>query len=830
MTEAMPTYNSDLVTPRFKYQRISNDDLRQILKTDVITCSAVHSKFLIVGTNRGYVYMLNHEGKSVESNLSSGKSHTHSMAVNHIDVDPRGEYVATCSDDGRVNITKLFNWKNNRSFISGKFIKAIALAPEDKSSKRSFVVGNDKLTLYEPSLLHRLRPRELCAVEGSVLSISWQGNFVAWASHLGVRVYDLREKCSLGLMKWEVPAQARQENFRCHLRWSNPTTLLIGWVDTISIREIRKRNAIEASSSNLPGYVVNTVSTFQTSFYICGLAPLAANQLVVLGYRKERSANYKALRPVLCVIEYKKNTYEEVCQDILPVRGFEEYTVNDYSLSSIIEENRYFIIAPKDIVVASLIETDDRVEWLIKHNKFEEAMEISTHGGSLPLLSVARLYINHLLTLKKYEDAAKLCLRVLGNNKALWQEEVFKFVKCQQLRCVSAYLPTSEDCKLDPQVYEMVLYEFLLLDVNGLLNLIKEWPPKLYNGLAVINAIEDKFREQNANELLEALALLYSYQGNYESAMLMYLKLQNKVVFELIRRFELYDVISQLIIPLIQIDREGAFKILLDKSKIKPDVVVHQLEQNQEYLYWYLDGLEKTESHGAFHEKLVGLYAKYDRSKLLPFLRHPLSNYTIQEALAICKSKGFHPEMVYLLGRMGNDVEALNIIIHSIKDIEMAIELCKERNDDDLWNKLIDESSNQGEMVTKVLDGIVDYVNPELVVSKIKLGQNIPNLQQSLTKMLWHYKLKKDFMDLAHEIQLTDYFDTHVVTLQKRGRNVSDDQVCASCSCTLIVSDSTPTNGLTIFNCGHIYHETCLTDSRCGVLGCYSRKLLDANL
>ena len=65
----------------------------------------------------------------------------------------------------------------------------------------------------------------------------------------------------------------------------------------------------------------------------------------------------------------------------------------------------------------------------------------------------------------------------------------------------------------------------------------------------------------------------------------------------------------------------------------------------------YLDGLEKTDSYGAFHQKLVVLYAKYDRSKLLPFLRRS-NDYVMQEALAICKREGFHPEMVYLLGRM----------------------------------------------------------------------------------------------------------------------------------------------------------------------------------
>lgn len=161
--------------------------------------------------------------------------------------------------------------------------------------------------------------------------------------------------------------------------------------------------------------------------------------------------------------------------------------------------------------------------------------------------------------------------------------------------------------------------------------------------------------------------------------------MQNKDVFELIRRFELYDVISKLIIPLIQLDRERAFKILLDKNKIKPEVVVHQLEQNQEYLYLvskrhkaepiysklnytffqYLDALDKISSQGTFHQRLVALYAKYDRSKLLPFLRRS-NDYVIQEALAICKREEFHPEMVYLLGRMGSIVEALNIIIHSV--------------------------------------------------------------------------------------------------------------------------------------------------------------------
>lgn len=38
--------------------------------------------------------------------------------------------------------------------------------------------------------------------EGGVGSIAWSGQFVAWASYTGVRVYDLNARCSLGLIKW----------------------------------------------------------------------------------------------------------------------------------------------------------------------------------------------------------------------------------------------------------------------------------------------------------------------------------------------------------------------------------------------------------------------------------------------------------------------------------------------------------------------------------------------------------------------------------------------------------------------------------------------------
>jgi vacuolar protein sorting-associated protein 41 len=46
---------------------------------------------------------------------------------------------------------------------------------------------------------------------------------------------------------------------------------------------------------------------------------------------------------------------------------YENYAPNDYSLECLIDENKYFIVSPKDVVAANLYSSDDRVKWLLEH-------------------------------------------------------------------------------------------------------------------------------------------------------------------------------------------------------------------------------------------------------------------------------------------------------------------------------------------------------------------------------------------------------------------------------------------------------------------------------
>lgn len=358
------------------------------------------------------------------------------------------------------------------------------------------------------------------------------------------------------------------------------------------------------------------------------------------------------------------------------------------------------------------------------------------------LVQVARIYVDHLVQQKKFEEAAKLCLNVFGTNKDLWEEEVYKFVKVKQLRSISSYLPRTNDCKLNPQVYEMVLYEYLKFDKNGFLKLIKEWQPNLYNTSAVINAIHDHFDKKDKLILLEALAILYSHEGDYDKALTMYIKLQHKDVFDLIKNHNLHSVIRPMIIELLNLDSGKAIHMLLNQHEISSSEIVDKLENYENYLYMYLDALNKVDSTGMFDWKLINLYAKHDREKMLPMLRRS-KNYPLQEAYELCKITHFYPEMVYLLDRMGNTNEALEIVMKKIRDVQMAIDFCCEHDDNELWEYLINESIENPEIITKLMDGISGFlINPKMLIDRIHLGQQIPGLKNALIKMLTGYSLQ----------------------------------------------------------------------------------------
>ena len=78
--------------------------------------------------------------------------------------------------------------------------------------------------------------------------------------------------------------------------------------------------------------------------------------------------------------------------------GFEHYQSNDYHLASWAsppvaygprarhtwgagEEPLYYVVSPKDVVLARPRDLDDRVQWLLQHDRYEEALEVAQGRG-----------------------------------------------------------------------------------------------------------------------------------------------------------------------------------------------------------------------------------------------------------------------------------------------------------------------------------------------------------------------------------------------------------------------------------------------------------------
>lgn len=101
----------------------------------------VSFQFICLGTDWGVIHVLDHQGNSIKEN----ELRVHTVAVNQISIDSKGDYIASCSDDGKVFIHGLYT-KENQLINIGRLVKTIALDPHyyKAGSNRRFITGNNR--------------------------------------------------------------------------------------------------------------------------------------------------------------------------------------------------------------------------------------------------------------------------------------------------------------------------------------------------------------------------------------------------------------------------------------------------------------------------------------------------------------------------------------------------------------------------------------------------------------------------------------------------------------------------------------------------------------
>ncbi|KAL0460607.1 UNVERIFIED_CONTAM: Vacuolar protein sorting-associated protein 41 [Sesamum latifolium] len=324
----------------------------------------------------------------------------HTAAVNDLCFDIEGEYIASCSDDGSVVISSLFT-DERMKFEYHRPMKTIALDPDYvRKSSRRFVTGGLAGHLYfNVKKWIGYRDQVLHSGEGPIHSVKWRASLIAWANDAGVKVYDAANDQRVTFIE-RPRGSPRPELLLPHLVWQDDTVLVIGWgtsVKIVSIRSNQNKGAngtyknIQMSSMNQ----VDIVASFQTTYFISGIAPFG-DSLVVLAYipvedgEKDFSSTIpsrqgNAQRPEVRVVTWNN---DELATDALPIHGFEHYKAKDYSLAhapfsgssyaggqwAAGDEPLYYIVSPKDVVIAKPRDTEDHIAWLLQHGYHEKAL------------------------------------------------------------------------------------------------------------------------------------------------------------------------------------------------------------------------------------------------------------------------------------------------------------------------------------------------------------------------------------------------------------------------------------------------------------------------
>ncbi|KLO05976.1 vacuolar assembling protein VPS41 [Schizopora paradoxa] len=842
--------------PALKYDLLGGSTA-SLLQKDSASALAVCSKFVAMGTHAGIVHALDFEGNRVKS------FRPHSASIIDLCVDSTGDFVATASMDGQVVIHSL-STPESYAFDMKRPMRTVALDPNfAKNTTRAFVCGGmaGNLVMHEKGWLGH-KENVLHSGEGPIWMARWRGNLIAWANDMGVKIYDMESQTRITFI--DRPADSpRADLFKCTLHWQDDSTLLIAWADVIKVARVRSRPRIQTKQQSaekiLPPLMAEITALFGIEGMISGIVPYPTDPLqtasaaaltsfLVLAYTppdtsfkdeavvdRRQQARKLAERPELRIIS---RSGEELSSDVLDVPDFQTCGCNDYFLCEVPSEGEtsksYVVLNPRTIIIVKPRDRKDHITWLVERKRYEEALEQVEllEGHELNVVEIGEKYIDHLIAEGDFDKAAHMCPRVLGQDTQRWENWIFLFAQKQQLNAIIPYTPV-ETPRLTRLVYEMILAYFLANDRPALLRTVREWPTSNYDIAAVIVLIQSELSNippssADASILMDCLVELFVANRQPGKALPYMLRLRRPNVFDLIRTNNLFTDVQDQALLLVEFDQEivkkrqnagenvegtsPAIALLVDHTYSIPVArVVQQLQERPYFLFLYLDALFHKDPHLAteFADSQVTLYAEFAQPRLIDFLR--ASNYySLEKAYKVCKERDYVPEMVFLLGRMGNNRAALSLIIDRLGDVERAIDFAKEQNDEDLWEDLLRYSETRPAFIRGLLENVGPEINPIRLIRRIKNGLEIPGLKEALIKILQAFNLQISLLEGCQTILEGD-----CATLaralhknQNRGFFGTVGSTCPICSLPL---HQDPDSITVLFLCRHVVHLTCVS-------------------
>ncbi|TMS32731.1 hypothetical protein L596_000536 [Steinernema carpocapsae] len=770
----------ELLEPKFNFERILND-LAVKFRQDSASCISVHDKFLAIGTQRGFIYVLDHDGHIHSS------SHSHRCAVGGIAIDKPGNYVISCANDSQISILGFGSSEYNQNSFLTCSAKCIAIS-EDYSRPNSghrYITGDTNITLHEKGLIKGKETKLYTGFErdGLITHVSWNGDYVAFTNDTGTRVFDTTLGKVITLVKpiHDVKMMPSSK-FRPTHSWLDNDTFAVAWANTVCVCSI----VATTTPARVPSTFSKTAQLYEKKgtlihlwksmpVHIAGISfTVDENYLwkdiVLFGIKTEDEHSYPGddtasfcssrlstegtlSEVVLQVLEpISIDEYEGVTEDIIEMHGSSRLTLAKFQLGAVPTDSTFFLLASKELIRAQPCSVDDHVKWCLENERYEDALyHAREHPNQLEefsVLEIGKKFIDHLISLGQFEKAVQLIPEVCSIYKEEWEYYANEFEQQKKTLLLARYLPT-ENPQLEPEVYEWVLTASLFTSVKLFKHFVTAWNADIYRVGAIIDLTYKRYHsvkgvpdckpltDEDRAALLVSLAHLYTYERKYDKALKIYMGLSDKAVFPLIEKYRLFDQVKDKTVDLMNIDQQKALRLLLDNEDSMPSSdVMRQLSREPRLQMLYLNRLF-SRNEGLEHSDLaISLYAEYDRSKLMPFLtKH--TTYQINRALAVCEGKKYMEETVFLLGRAGKRMKAVEVMVEDMGRMGKAIEFCKDyETDTELWNYLIELALRTPEHITQLLTTSGLSIDPLQIIEKIPSQMDIPGLRDSLVRIL----------------------------------------------------------------------------------------------
>ncbi|KAL2315234.1 Vacuolar protein sorting-associated protein Vps41 [Schizosaccharomyces pombe] len=728
--------------PKLIYERIT-EKFQGCFMNDTISACAISKEHFFFGSHNGAIYIYQKNG------ILLRKMILHSASVVDLSVDLESENLASCSMDGKMIISNITTRETTVHDFKRPLL-SVAIDPyySTRSSRQVLSGGRaGKVVLSEKGWLGN-KDTVLQADCGAVYKISWYTTYIAWASDLGITVYSTEFGKVLGRL--EPPKRLpNDEIFPYQLFWQSESRLVIGWSDQIMIVSIQRSNV----ANELPK--ISLQALLEIDSIVSGVLMLGFN-ILTLAYIANvedftsaiPSQRIEGCRPELRLID---SSFKELCGDAIGLANYSRLQPSDYHLLPDPSSNSHsFVISPNDIVYVRERNQIDHVKYLVSKEMYAEAIDavkkLPEIPPSLQISELAKKYIFHLLGKGQYKEAGMVIPSLYNDNLAEWEQWVFVFAENDHLEDIADFLPTGEN-HLSPLVYEMILAQYLATDERTFNKKLHEWPTMLYSVSTIRNATLKKFKEnQKSSTLTESLAFLYLEDNMPIDAFHLYLKLHSELCIDLILQHNLYDEARASVLLLMLISSKGkssdtksamSSMLVQHVHSFPPQEVIMQIHSVPQFLYEYFCEFELMYPNSLmeYGDLKLDVFAEFDRKRFFDFLVNTQC-YSLDHAAQICKQYNYLDELVYILGRMGNNKEALMLIINELLDIGRAIRYVKEQADRELWDDLISYSLDKPEFICTLLENIGTDENARNLLSKIPPGTKLPHMKKSISKLL----------------------------------------------------------------------------------------------